>query len=200
MRGHTDGKLIALAKDGDSEAVNVLLARYYDKSLLAARAICADLMDAEDLVQETFIKAWQGLPGFEEGLPFWPWLKRIMHNQRVNESRSVEAGPWTRRYYDPVEDNADAPVILSLDALMESGWDVAEPGSDPAQQYIEWEDEQGLLDKIDTLSPQQSRCLKLALNGYDYREIAELLDISYSTVRVHIARARQNLREKVSAV
>ena len=154
MAEPNDRVLIDLACTGDRIAANHLLSRYYDRALTQAQKYCDNYLDAEDLVQETFLKAWQALPELRDEQAFWPWLRTIMRNQRVDESRSLESGPWMRRHYDPKEDNSNAPVIVSLDSLVESGWDIADPNSDPAQQYEDWEAECELRALLDELPPQ----------------------------------------------
>ena len=183
--------LVEKAVGGDGAALNELLARYRDKALDAANGFCDNLDDAEDLVQDTYIKVWQNIASFDAGRPFWPWLRQIMANTWSDKTKAVESGPWLNHYFDPMEDSE--PVIVSLDALVEQGWDIASEHLDPAATMLVNEDQQEHLARLKALPDKQRKCCELVLKGYDYQEIADILDMDYQSVRQNVSRGTRRL-------
>lgn len=93
MRRRPDTELIALARRGSAEAVDVLFDRYWTHAWRAAYAVTADRALADDAAQEAIEKAFGALDRFDETRPFAPWLKRIAVNRAVDHlrrSRRVE--------------------------------------------------------------------------------------------------------------
>lgn len=175
------------------------LEEYRPRALIFACGICdGNLDDAGDLVQDASIRAWQGWPPPDQSNGFWPWFERIILNCWINKCKSMVDGPWIPRYRDE-EDEDMVPELVSLDALIEAGWDIADPGSDPAVIYEQKETQIEGLARVNELPPMQSKCIRMALCGLDYHEIAEDLDISYEAVRQNVSRGRKKLEQKTTA-
>ena len=83
-----DAELIARARSGDVAAYEELVRRYQDVALRTAYVVCPET-DADDAVQEAFLKAHAALPRFRAGAPFRPWLLRIVANEARNRRRSA---------------------------------------------------------------------------------------------------------------
>ena len=83
-----DAELIARARAGDVAAYEAIVRRYQDVAIRTAHLICPET-DADDAVQEAFIKAFDALPRFREGSPIRPWLLRIVANEARNRRRSA---------------------------------------------------------------------------------------------------------------
>ena len=83
-----DTELIARARAGDVAAYEAIVRRYQDVAIRTAHLICPET-DADDAVQEAFIKAFDALPRFREGSPIRPWLLRIVANEARNRRRSA---------------------------------------------------------------------------------------------------------------
>ena len=83
-----DAEAIARARGGDVAAYEELVRRYQDVALRTAYLVCPET-DADDAVQEAFLKAYAALPRFREGAPFRPWLLRIVANEARNRRRSA---------------------------------------------------------------------------------------------------------------
>jgi RNA polymerase sigma-70 factor (ECF subfamily) len=83
-----DTQLIARARGGDVAAYEELVRRYQDVALRTAHVICPEA-DADDAVQEAFLKAHAALPHFRVGAPVRPWLLRIVANEARNRRRSA---------------------------------------------------------------------------------------------------------------
>jgi RNA polymerase sigma-70 factor (ECF subfamily) len=87
VRRRPDTELIALARKGSSDAVEILFDRYWTFAWRAAYAVTADRSLADDAAQEAIEKAFGALHRFDETRPFGPWLKRIVVNRAIDHLR-----------------------------------------------------------------------------------------------------------------
>jgi RNA polymerase sigma-70 factor (ECF subfamily) len=150
-----------------------MVRRYLRKAMAVAMEYCDSVDDAEDVVQETFRRVADGLPGFDPDRPFDPWFYTILRNTARNAAKS-------RR----VREHDD----LSADHKSDR------PG--PAEDADRRELRQQLDQAIRHLPAMQQTCFRLCLvEGMSSREAAEAMGIAESTVRVHVMRARQALQE-----
>src|SRR5580765_7555147 len=118
--GPTDDVLIASAQKGDQAAFGEIVRRYQRAVYRVAYALTRNASDADDLAQETFVRAWGAIGRFELGQPLYPWLARIATNQAYSLFRTrkrrpetpleplVEAGQQWGMEDDPAEHAADA--------------------------------------------------------------------------------------------
>lgn len=83
-----DAELIARARSGDVVAYEELVRRYQDVAVRTAHLVCPEA-DADDAVQDAFLKAYAALPRFRDGAPLRPWLLRIVTNEARNRRRSA---------------------------------------------------------------------------------------------------------------
>ena len=84
MRRRPDSELIALTREGSSEAAGALFDRYWEHAWRAAYAVTADRTLADDAAQDAVQRAFGALESFDETRPFAPWLKRIAANRAVD--------------------------------------------------------------------------------------------------------------------
>ena len=84
----TDPELVRLSQDGDSDAFGELVRRYENKIYRLARRMTDSREDAEDVLQETFIKAFQSISGFKGRSKFSTWLYRVTVNMALMKRRS----------------------------------------------------------------------------------------------------------------
>ena len=84
-----DAELVDLARDGDVHAYEMLVSRYQGIAYRVAWLVARQAGEAEDAVQEAFVKAYYALPRFRPGAPFRPWLLRIVANEARNRVRST---------------------------------------------------------------------------------------------------------------
>jgi RNA polymerase sigma factor (sigma-70 family) len=84
-----DVELVALAKDGDVHAYEELVSRYQVIAHRVAWLVARQAGEAEDAVQDAFVKAYDALPGFRAGAAFRPWILRIVANEARNRARSA---------------------------------------------------------------------------------------------------------------
>ncbi len=137
--------------------------------------------EAEDLVQETFVRACQGIGQLEDPEARGGWLYQIAKNVYKNRLRHGSAGKRKGREV-PVDDD-------------ESFFDLPDPSEDLLASALEGERALGLRAAIQSLPKKMGRVVLLYLDGQTYEEIAALLLVSEETVRAHLFQARRRLRE-----
>ena len=175
-----DTELIARARAGDVAAYEAIVRRYQDVAVRTAHLICPET-DADDAVQEAFIKAFDALPRFREGSPIRPWLLRIVANEARNRRRS--AG---RR---------QGLALRAADAFAPS--QIA-PG--PEQIVMAAEQRAELLAALGTLRDDDREVLGARfLLDLSEAETAETLGIPRGTVKSRTSRALGRLREALGA-
>jgi RNA polymerase sigma-70 factor (ECF subfamily) len=164
-----DRTVASRAADGDIRAFEILMRRY--GSLMhayAARIVRPS--DAEDVVQETFVTAWQDLPDLEKPASVRSWLITIVTRKSIDRLR-------VGRDQDSIDDH-----------------DVRDPGDGPEELAAATSLDEALSLVLSTLPEDQRRCWVLReIAGYGYTEIAEQLDLPVSTVRGLLVRSRKTL-------
>ena len=142
-----------------------------------------DREEADDLAQEAFLKAWQGLPAFQGDSSFSTWVYRLASNVCIDYLRKQKR----RREVEPV---------LSLDDE-ESGWtEPADWDQDPQRHLERAERGQALARGLEALSDHHRQVLVLReLSGLSYQEIGQALGLDIGTVKSRIARSRLALRK-----
>lgn len=180
--------------------IEQLLEQYRRRALVFALGFCDCRDDAEDLVQDASIKAWAAWQTFNLDKEFWPWFERIIRNCWLDKCQSLTDGPWIMRYRAE-EDDDNFPQILSLEELMESGFDVEDPGPQPLETIIARETQVELWMAMARLPGRQAECVQMRhIDGMKYREIAERLDIKIGSVQNHINRGLLKLRKDMELV
>lgn len=177
-----DAPLIAAARRGDLGAFNQLVERYERAVYAVCFRLLGDAHLAEDVTQDTFLRAYSALDQFEGGA-FRPWLLRIATN------RSYDVLRYRRRR--PAE-SLDAQLVEE-----EPSW-VASQGSegDPERQAINQDLRRRLEAALGRL-PEDQRVVVLLhdVEGYRYDEVAEIVGASLGTVKSRLSRARARLRD-----
>ncbi len=149
-----------------------------------AYRLTADATQAEDLVQEVYLKAWRFMSRYEEGTNAKAWLFKICRNAFINEYRSKKSRPYKVDYEDVVVyQNEDDPVAPRYFGLHE------EMGSKLMGDEVTL--------AINALSPSFRSVVLLDLEDFTYEEIAAILEIPIGTVRSRLHRARNVLAEKL---
>jgi len=168
----SDADLVAVAQDGDRDALDLLLRRHHDRIRALARRLLGNDADAADATQEALIAIVRGLPRFDQRSSFGTWAYRVATNACLDELR--------RRGRRPRPD-PDAAL------------DVPAGGSDPGDVVGARIDVDAALARL----PVDFRAAVVLrdLCALDYAEIAEVLDIPSGTVRSRIARGRAQLAE-----
>jgi RNA polymerase sigma-70 factor (ECF subfamily) len=185
--GIDEAVLVAQAKDGDTRAFGDLVRRYEGKIFRLANHITQNREDAEDVLQETFMKAYEHLEQFKGDSKFYTWIVRIAVNQALMKLR--------RRKTDK---------SVSLDEQIDTGEDtvvreIAAWGEDPEQQFTREELGEILDGAIESLEPPYRSVFVLRdVEDLSTEETAEALGLSVPAVKSRLLRARLQLREKLT--
>lgn len=156
----------------------------------AAVGLTRNRADAEDLVQETYLKAYQKFHQFTPGTNIKAWMYRILTNTYISTYRKAKRSPM-RTSTDSVEDwqLADA---ASHDARGLESAEVEALAAMPSSQ---------VRDAVDALKEDQRLVVLLSdVDGLSYKEIAQVLDIPIGTVMSRLHRGRANLRARLAHV
>ncbi len=142
--------------------------------------------DAEDLVQETFLKALRGFDTFERGSNFKAWIFRILRNTYLT-SRSGLAAKWTVSFEEDLEERDDAGPRLVPEGAIDR--------QTPELNLMRLSDRAALQAAMEKLAPPLLEVILLCdVEEMKYKEIAAVLEIPIGTVMSRIARARVAMR------
>jgi RNA polymerase sigma-70 factor (ECF subfamily) len=173
-----EADLLAKAQGGNLFAFEEIVKRYQRRVYGTALRILRRHDLADDVVQDTFLKAYQALERFDRQRPFGPWICRIAANLAVNHVRSPES-----REQELPDGLSDMPA--------------ADPG--PLGGVLEAEGREVLDRAMDRLSPEQRAVFVLRVfEELSYQEIADALAISPGTVMSRLSRARERLRDALT--
>lgn len=177
----TDLELVERFQKGDEAAFNELVHRYKDKVYWTARRFLQDHDEADEVVQQSFLKAYKGLKTFRSDSGVFTWLYRITVNTALNVLRQQRAREF-----------------LGIDELTsESG-----PESDRPDEQYERREEKALVEEAIRRLPEKQRAV-FVLRFYDqlsYEEIAEILNTSVGGLKANFFHAMRKIEEYVKSV
>jgi RNA polymerase sigma-70 factor (ECF subfamily) len=186
--GNTDQKLVERAKNGEQQAFDLLVRKYQHKIHGLVSRFVHDQAAVEDVVQESFIKAYRSLDRFRGESAFYTWLYRIAVNTAKNYL--VSRG---RRPPDTDVDAVEAEQMTGGDALREMGT--------PEDQALSNEMYRRVMETIENLPPDLRTALTLReIDGLTYEEIANVMDCPIGTVRSRIFRAREAVNKTLQSL
>lgn len=175
-----EAELIEKAAHGDQEAFRHLWEAHHAAAMTAALRFCHQRALAEEITQGAFLLAWRGLPRFQKGNPFRPWLMRILYRHALDVMEKQ------RTYQRPLslDDAIESEVSSGSGSRMEQ--------ADPQEQVVQREEVRQALAQ---LSADQRRVIALRY-GADLTEvaIAQVLGWPPGTVKSRLNRARARLR------
>ena len=176
-----DHQLIAQCLQGEATAFGELVRRYQDRLFNTVYRVVGNAEDAQDVVQEAFLSAYQSLNGFKGDSLFFTWLYRIAVNTAISYKRKQR--------------NA-----LSLDSGM-NGQSGIEPSdqsamSRPGRALEQAEQERRIQGALNRLSAEHRAVLIMKdMEGQKYEAMAEILNVPIGTIRSRLHRARLELRD-----
>lgn len=152
-----------------------------------ARSLTRNETTAEDLVQETYVKAYRFFSQFQEGTNAKAWLFRILKNTFINEYRKAKRTP------DEVDMEKIEPILEShIDVSLR---EMDTPDTNPSRALQNSETREQLRRALDKLDPEHKLVINLVdVEGYAYREVADILELPIGTVMSRLFRARKKLR------
>jgi RNA polymerase sigma-70 factor, ECF subfamily len=153
----------------------------------AALRMTRNPSDAEDLVQETYLKAYRAFGTFQEGTNLKAWLYKILTNTFINSYRSKKRRP-EQTELDDVED-------LYLYRRM-GGLEAVAAGRSAEEEVLDHFTESDVKEAVESLPDQFRMAVLLAdVEGFSYKDIAEILDIPIGTVMSRLHRGRKALQK-----
>ncbi|MDQ1380057.1 MAG: polymerase sigma-70 factor, subfamily [Actinomycetota bacterium] len=162
---------------------------YMSALYAAALRMTRNPSDAEDLVQETFLRAYRGFGGFHEGTNLKAWLYKILTNTFINQYRAKKRRP------DQVDldDVEDFYIFRRL-----GGLEAAEATRTPEAEVLEGIPDSEVKEALESIPEQFRMAVILAdVEGFSYKEIADILDVPIGTVMSRIHRGRRALQKKL---
>jgi len=182
--GTGDAELVRRARDRDEAAIRAIIRSNNRRLYRLARGILRNDSEAEDVVQETYVRAFTHLDSFRGGSSFGTWLGRIAINEALGRLRRRRAG---------VETSLD-PELLNAQIIPFPAPAASDPEKTMAQRQIQNVVEQA----IDEL-PEPFRIVFMTrvVEGMNVEETAEILGLKPETVKTRLHRARAALRENV---
>ena len=182
-----EAAIVAQARLGDAKAFSELLRRYEGKIFRLALHITQNREDAEDVLQEAFLKAYEHLDQFQGQSRFYTWIVRIAVNQALMKLRKRKSDRSVS--LDDTIDTGEDTVAREIAA-----WD-----ENPEQQYSREEINEILGSAIDGLAPIYRAVFVLRdVDGLSTEEAADALDLSVPAVKSRLLRARLQLRDKLT--
>ena len=171
------------SQQGSTRAFGQIVRCYQRAIYRVAYALMRNGGDADDVTQETFLKAWQAIGRFRIGEPLYPWLARIAMNAAFSMMRSRKRRPE-----------------VAIEPLIEGGAQWA-GDDDPAENAAAGERDERLASAFATLSEEHRAVLALrVVEDLSYDEIARALRIPVGTVMSRLSRARAELRSRLGAM
>jgi RNA polymerase sigma-70 factor, ECF subfamily len=177
-----DQELVNQAINGDPRAFEKLVEKYKKRIYYLAYRMTRDHDSADELAQESFVKAYQALGSFKKGYSFYTWVYRICVNLTIN-------------FLKREKHTVSADYLREMDLLPETGTDV-----DQLERMITSE-QAGLVKRVlDTLPPEQKSAFLLkTYDNMSYEEMADVMECSIGTVMSRLFRARQKLKKALKA-
>jgi RNA polymerase sigma-70 factor (ECF subfamily) len=185
--GIDESVLVAQAREGDTAAFGELVRRYEGKIFRLAQHVTQNREDAEDVLQETFMKSYEHLDQFKGDSKFYTWIVRIAVNQALMKLRRRKTDKSTS--LDETIDTGEDTLVREIAAWEEN----------PEERYSR-EELGGILDTaIESLEPPYRSVFVLRdIDELSTEETAEALNLSVPAVKSRLLRARLQLREKLT--
>ncbi|MEZ5237793.1 MAG: sigma-70 family RNA polymerase sigma factor [Microthrixaceae bacterium] len=162
---------------------------YMDQLYSAALRMTRNAADAEDLLQETFLRAYRGYPNFTEGTNLRAWMYRILTNTYINTYRAKQRRPEQTE----LEEVEDLYLYRRL-----GGLEAASLGRSAEDELMDLFTDTEVRDAIDSLPDNFRVPVLLAdIEGFSYKEIAEMMDTPIGTVMSRLHRGRKQLQKSL---
>jgi len=182
-----ENELVEKAKAGDTKAFEELMRRTQDKIYNLGIKFFGNKDDAADLLQETYIKAYESLPSFEGRSSFSTWLYRIATNFALMKLRKEKIK------------KVSIEELKELTDGIKNSIDFYDWSENPYLHYKNEELKEILNEAINSLPPKYKTIFILHdIEGLSIQEVAKILSLSVPTIKTRIHRSRLYLREKLS--
>jgi RNA polymerase sigma-70 factor (ECF subfamily) len=189
-----DSTLVQRSQSGDTAAMERLILKYQNRIYNVVLKMCGNTDDAAELTQETFVKTIESIDKFKSKSSFYTWLFRIAVNLTLNHCQ--RSARITTHSLDSEQGESDGQSKQVLKDFLDDG-----RAADPAvlAQSRELCD-LAMRSLLQLEEPQRAVMILRDIEGMDYAQIAEVLNIELGTVRSRLSRARGHLREVLEAM
>jgi RNA polymerase sigma-70 factor (ECF subfamily) len=183
LKSVPDEALVARAQEEDERAFGELIERYETKVYSLALKMLRNPEDAEDVLQDTFLRAYRGLKSFKGHSTFSTWIYRITANSALMKLRKKQL-----------------PTVSIEDAdERETPINIADWAPGPVEQLLNQETQEAMADAIEALPAEFRQVFVLReVEGLSNADVAEILDLSVAAVKSRLHRARLKIRNHLS--
>jgi len=179
-----DLRLTQKAQSGNKKAFEKLVIKYQKRIYFTIRKMVLNHSNTNDIVQDTFVKAYLNLNKYDDSYPFYPWLHRIALNTAIN-------------FLNKQARHKESYLLDGEEEYHET----FSSASNPEKEVEEKELKEHLYSALKQIPPEQRTVFILRTSeGLSYQEISEQLDISIGTVMSRLSRAREKLKELLEPV
>lgn len=181
-----DNELAKSCSQGQEEFCKILFERFYGKMLNVCKRYAKDGEEAKDILQDGFIRVFKHIPQYENRGSLEGWVRRVMVTTALNHCKKHHMnGSLTDLQIDSVISDEDESIELNY-------------VNNPAAEKM---DAEKILSMIQSLPPVYKAVFNMhAIEGYSHQEIADELNITESTSRSNLAKARQKLQKMLNSV
>lgn len=184
----TDQKLVERARAGDVDAFGVLYQRTHRRIYQYIRQMVPTQQDAEDLMQEVYLRAWSGLRGLRSDEAFWVWLHRIARNAVLDSRKHKQLNTVSLESAYTDEEEGDTESL-----------EIADWSDNPEQLALSEATQEAVRRAVRSLPENHREVVTMYyLEDMDVASIAQVLGVPKNTVLSRLARARDALRRKLS--
>ncbi len=182
----TDRILVERVQAGDKQAFGLLVAKYQRKLARLVSRMVRDSAEVEDIVQDSFIRAYRAMPGFRNDSAFYTWLYRI----GVNTAKNWLVTHGRRGAATIAADNQEAEAYDEADLLRDN--------DTPERLLMTKQIGEAVNSAMEALPEELRSAISLReIEGLSYEEIAQVMDCPIGTVRSRIFRARDAISAKL---
>ncbi len=186
----TDQEIVVLAREGREAAYRELIRRYERPIFSLVLRMVRNRQLAEDLAQETFIKALNAIASYRPEFKFSSWIFKIANNAAIDHLRRKDLETLSLD---------GSPNATTADEIEATVLQVGDRGATPLAALEARELGTAIEQAIGQLRPEYRSCILLRhVEGLAYEEIAQLLDLPLGTVKTYIHRARHELRDSLA--
>jgi RNA polymerase sigma-70 factor (ECF subfamily) len=179
----TDEELVRKSKEDDERAFGELISRYESKVYSLALKMVRNPEDAEDVLQDTFLRAYRGIKSFQGASTFSTWIYRITANSALMRLRKKQLPTVS------IEDADERETPVNI-----ADWT---PG--PVEQLLNRELQQVMDEAIEALPPEFRQVFVLRdIEEMSNAEVADVLDLSVAAVKSRLHRARLKVRNRIA--